>query len=159
LPGPFLSQIGRPLCPLIRSTEREPPSKSTGHSNKSMNQENINQLFSMLQALEGKIDAFKDEVETRFNNLEQRKTSVEGAVAGIIRAPSPATRKSGYRNNPLPRRVADSAQQPARGTSNHRIDPSAKATGSTFNATFLPFAIEHIAKKHQQKFADDKRHW
>jgi hypothetical protein len=115
-----------------------------------MNQENINQLFSMLQALDGKIDAFKDEVETRFNNLEQRMTSVEGAVAA---------RKSGYRNNPLPCRVADSAQQPARGTSDHRIDPSAKATGSTFNVTFLPFAIEHIAKKHQQKFADDKRHW
>jgi hypothetical protein len=133
-----------------------------------MNQDTINKLVSMIQALDGKIDTFKDEVESRFNNLEQRMSRVEEAIAGIARpalldapsrAPSPAVRRSGYGINPFPHRVANSTQQPARGTSDHRVNSLAKAIGSTFNASFLPFAIEHIAKKHQQKLANDKRHW
>jgi hypothetical protein len=133
-----------------------------------MNQEKITQLVGMIQALDGKIDAFKDEVGSRFNDLEQRMTSLEGAVAGAARpvllgapprAASPVVRNSGYGTNPLPRRECYRAPQPALETSVHRAAPSAKAIGSTSNATFLPFAIERIAKKHQQKFADDKRHW
>jgi hypothetical protein len=94
-----------------------------------MNQEQVNQLVGMIQAIDGKIEAFKDEVRNRFDALEQRMTNVEGAAARIA---GPRDQRGGW---------------------------SSKSTGSKENATYLPYAIEHIAKKYQQRSAGDKRHW
>jgi hypothetical protein len=142
--------------------------RTLDNNTETMNQEQVNQLVGMIQAIDGKIDAFKDEVRNRFDDLEQRMTNVEGAAARIAgpafpgappRASSSGVPNSGYGDNPLPRREAYISHQPARGPPDQRGGWSSKSTGSKENATYLPYAIEHIAKKYQQRAAGDKRHW
>jgi hypothetical protein len=133
-----------------------------------MNEDQVNQLIGMIQALDSKIEAFKDEVGDRFDEMKRRIANVEGTVPGLAgskhshtpsRGPTSAATNAGYGANPLPRRGAYSPKKPLRGPSSQHADSFSRAVGISDNAAFLPFAIERIAWRHQQKAPNDKHIW
>jgi hypothetical protein len=140
-----------------------------------MDQNQISQLFSMLQELNTKVDDFKEKVDNRLRNheerlanLQQRIRAVEDTVTSITgqptvpagpRGPLPAVPNGGYGTNPLPRRGAYTAQLLHRGPPQQTSSVPPRILGSSEKAGFLPYAMEHIAKKHQRRAPDDTRNW
>tara|TARA_R110002003_G_scaffold97_3_gene7751 strand:- start:4010 stop:4471 length:462 start_codon:yes stop_codon:yes gene_type:complete len=153
-----------------------------------MNQDPVNQIIGMIQALDNKMDALKTEFGQRFDNLERRITNVEAAVVrlagpaalpGYSRAPMLAVASTGTGTDPFARHhdgfvphggPMQFAHQPRTAPSTGGFSrlshadpltaaPPAADVGSKENASFLPFAIEHIAKRAQQKMPHDQRAW
>ncbi|KAH7077418.1 hypothetical protein FB567DRAFT_451183 [Paraphoma chrysanthemicola] len=144
-----------------------------------MSQDTATTIISLLNALNNKMDALKDEVNQRFDYLERRVNHVEDAIVrlagpGVLPTHpiAPTIANSGNHANLHALRgphgraapAAASGQTALQGgaassngfASMHQADqrdaaPPRAPIGSGDNAQFLPFAIEYIAKKAQQK--------
>jgi hypothetical protein len=91
---------------------------------------NQEQVQQLLAALQ--------DLNHRVGSLEQRMTAVERSL-GNLSGPSTIVR--------APRR------------SNRDGNPSNGATGSRVNAQFLPFVLETLAWKYQNKLLNDRSQW
>jgi hypothetical protein len=150
-------------------TQQKAPSLKLAQTpGETMNEEQVRKLIGMIKALDSKIETLKNEVGGRFNEMERRIANIEGALPGLVgpgqshtpsRGPTSAATNAGHGSNPLPRRGAYSPKQPPRGPSDQRADPPSRAVGYSDNVTFLPFVIERIAWRHQQKAPNDSHIW
>ncbi|KAF1914852.1 hypothetical protein BDU57DRAFT_454541 [Ampelomyces quisqualis] len=128
-----------------------------------MDQDQVNRIYGMIQALGNQVQALEDNVGARFNALEYRVSQYERNTAThsesiAVRATSQSVLAPvGCNINPAPQAGSHNPQQ-----ATHSYPPSSSAQpprsyGSFENAGYLPFAIEAIAKKHQNRHPEDGR--
>jgi len=105
------------------------------------------------------------DVERRIGNLENAVVQQlgPGALPGHSRAPTSAD--AGYCTAPLPPPqggygiAAPHGHQPQLPPPTVGGPSRPAGPGSSQNAKFLPYAIEAVAKKYQQKLPHDNREW
>ncbi|CAO2648747.1 Nn.00g096960.m01.CDS01 [Neocucurbitaria sp. VM-36] len=136
-----------------------------------MDQQQVNRILDAIRALDNKVDLVKAEINSRFDNFERRLINVEGAVlrlAGpnalpaVPAPPSFPAPPSIYQSIPLPPPAIYGSSSASHGysqspTQGSNTRSASRAVGSRQNASFLPYAMEMIARASQRKQADDQR--